>query len=144
MSEKLCTLRTKGGGSAKYTETSLWTNSAPTSTFAAQDVNLSDNISSYAYIKVRFAYGIASGYTDIQSEVIYKTDKLSKTSNVANVVPSIGCISTTGNGYRFSRQFYKNGDNKIHFDAAFYVTGTSGNTSYTDNLIPLEILGLNM
>ena len=54
MSEALCELRKKGGGGGKYTETSLWTNSAPTSSFAQQEVTLSDNIDNYDFIKVNF------------------------------------------------------------------------------------------
>ena len=38
----------------RFDETTLWTNSAPTSSFAQQEVTLSDNIDNYDFIKVNF------------------------------------------------------------------------------------------
>ena len=61
MAEKLCQIKKKGGKKESgFDETTLWTNNAPTSAFAAQTITLSDSIDNYDYIKISAVYSTAS------------------------------------------------------------------------------------
>lgn len=140
MSEKLCTLRTKGGGGGKYTETSLWTNSAPTSTFAGQSVTLSDSISNYKYVGIKFAYATNYSTGDCISTIILSVEDFKKggyNTGVRrnNFSMSLSNVANTA----YSRMVLYNDDNSVRFGTCYQV-GT--NTNANGNAIPLEILGL--
>ena len=82
MSEKLCTLRTKGGGGGKYTETSLWTNPSPTSSFSGQTVTLSDSVSNYKYIAIKSGFN-SSYYSDSESmTIVVPVDELKRLQTI--------------------------------------------------------------
>ena len=136
MSEKLCTLRTKGGGGGqKYTETSLWTNPSPNSNFAQTTVTLSDSMSNYKYLAFAFK-GVTSSTTVVRAVVsVEDLGKMGITSNT----PDIRLNGTaSANGY--SRYVIKASDTTITFGSAY-----ATNTQASDNsrAIPVEILGLN-
>ena len=135
MAEKLCTLRTKGGGGGKYTETSLWTNPSPNSNFAQTTVTLSDSMSNYKYLAFAFK-GVTSSTTVVRAVVsVEDLGKMGITSNA----PDIRLNGTaSANGY--SRYVIKASDTTITFGAAY-----ATNTQASDNsrAIPVEILGLN-
>ena len=134
MAEKLCTLRTKGGGGGRYNETSLWTNSAPTSNFAAQAVSLSDSIDNYKYLRVRYRMSTtdASEYS-----CIFLVDDI-KHSSASTNVPQFSVVARTTTTY--VRTFYYVSGTSLQMNAA-YVMNNTGNV--TNVAIPLEILGLN-
>ena len=136
MSEKLCTLRTKGGGGGKYTETSLWTNSSPTSDFATQNVTLSDSIDNYKYIKIVWkAYKSAT----TTSSVIVLVNDFKSFNYVANY--TVGSLASNNSSNQpYARRYVYVSDTVIGFHDALriYAAATSN-----DMAIPLEILGLN-
>lgn len=134
MSEKLCTLRTKGGGGGKYTETSLWTNSAPTSSFAGQDVTLSESFDNYKYVKVRYKLSTTN---NTEAALIVTSDDLKKSLGGDNQININFGGRTTTTRDRIIR--YVN-TTTLTFTVAYHLNGT---TTSTSDLIPLEILGLN-
>lgn len=135
MSEKLCALRKKGGGGQKYTETSLWTNSSPSSDFAAQTVTLSDSIDNYKYIKIKYVFSSSYNTGNYLSDYIISVDDLKKvvypeTSGTARLNYTIARVNTSNTASY--RTFYYVSNDSIRFGSA-----------PTSSLTPLEILGLN-
>lgn len=139
MSETLCTLRTKGGGGAKYTETSLWTNSAPTSSFAAQTVSLSGNISDYKYIAIDYCYG--KDYNNITSREIYTVNDFIKAVKDSGALHTIGGLTIEDNSnISYSRPVFYISDTSVAFGVCSRLNGSG---TYPTASIPTEILGLN-
>ena len=144
MSEKLCTLRTKGGGGgAKQEETVLWTNSNPTdsSGFANQDVTLSDSLTDYDYVKIRYAYA----YNDTGStfESVYSVSEFVKTSAPVTFGFS-GCTNVThrSNSYFYDRRIIYKTATSITFGSCMgYKASTAAAVSNIFN-IPLSIVGI--
>lgn len=141
MSEKLCTLRTKGGGGGKYTETSLWTNQSPNVAFAAQTVTLSDSISNYKYVAIYYKYaGTTDGVND-PMPVIVPVDKFKtslKNNSTRHNILVLG-VETNGN-VGWTRNVFYASDTTIEFDTGYRQNAAS---SSGDICVPTEILGLN-
>ena len=135
MSETLCTLRTTGGGGGRYTETSLWTNPSPTSSFATQDVTLSQSMDDFKYLAFKVSNGSAN-FKAIVSVVEFKNMPLSG-ANAFAIFP--GNANSAGNTYFARFVTYKN-TTTVNITTGYQVGGTSQNNTYA---IPLEILGLN-
>lgn len=141
MSEKLCTLRKKGGGGGKYTETSLWTNPSPTSNFAPQTVTLSDSIGNYKYIKIVYAFDKnASGQTNIE-DVIYPVDDFRRRTNGSSDWSIVEDFASSG--YQWTRVSGYVSDTSISFGNCYRWSGSTAGTAQNQAIIPLEILGLN-
>ena len=139
MAEKLCALRKKGGKAPQYTETSLWTNPSPSADFAAQTVSLSEGMSNFKYLAVKFK--ALKGQTDSDAiRTVVSVEDLGKIGTTASV-PNVRLGGTNSAGTAsYSRSFYKASDTTITFNAAL-----GHNTQATANsvAIPLEILGIN-
>ena len=141
MSETLCTLRgTGGGGGAKLVETVLWTNSAPTSQFGAQEITLSDSIDNYDYIAIRYA---CNNSNQTGASV---SDDISLVSNVKNWGYNTSTYHNLGNlGSEIS-------NNNIYCRSVFYISTTSLRfanayqvgtaTSANAACIPLAVIGI--
>lgn len=136
MAEKLCTLRKKGGGGGRYTETSLWTNASPTSSFAAQVVTLSDSIDNYKYIAIKYKFDTSS---NVEGSVIFLVSDIKKSvQGVDTIVP---CIGASPQGVaNYARRVFYTSNTKIRIEIATAMNKTGTSTAY---VIPLEILGLN-
>lgn len=136
MAEKLCTLRTKGGGGgATYTETVLWQNPSPSSDFNGQTVTLSDNISNYEYLAIAFT-GVKSSTTVVRAVVsVEDLGKMNITSNTPDIR-----INGTASANGYSRYVIKASDTTITFGAAY-----ATNTQALDNsrAIPIQIVGIS-
>lgn len=115
-------------------ETILWTNSAPTSAFAAQNVTLSDDINNYKYIKISFRVSTSNSET---SSVIMSVEDLKNTDVFDSTGLTYGSMS--GNGYKVRDYYYVN-NTSISFTSGYQI-----NYVNTDNnsCIPVEITGLN-
>ena len=135
MSETLCTLRIKGGGGGRYTETSLWTNPSPSSGFATQDVTLSQSMDNFKYLAFKVSNGSAN-FKAIVSVAEFKTMPLSG-ANAFAIFP--GNANSAGNTYFARFVTYKN-TTTVNITTGYQLGGTSQNNTYS---IPLEILGLN-
>ena len=141
MSEKLCTLRTQGGGGGKYTETSLWTNPNPTSDFANQTVTLSESMDNFKYLK--FVYKVyADAASNPTNEVIIPVEDF-KTTNYTSGTVSLGLSSAanaSGTNYLWSRVAYYASNTTITFSST---RATGANSTNNARSVPTEILGLN-
>ena len=141
MSEKLCTLRTKGGGGgAKQEETVLWTNPNPTSSsgFAAQTVTLSDSISNYDYIYVTWGYN--SSYTGTSNKNYYSVSdfkNLTLGGGTRHFIGQGGAQDTSNNTY--TREIYYVSDTSIGFTVGY---GVNRVQSVANVIIPLSIIGI--
>lgn len=136
MSEKLCTLRTQGGGGGgKQTETVLWTNSAPTSSFAKQDVTLSDDINSYDYLK--FTYRVTTSVSDSLNYIISVSDFKKSVESTSSHHCVLG-LSTDDSVAHTRRVYYKT-DTTVNFNNAYQLNAAASNNA---TVIPLSIVGI--
>lgn len=109
----------------------LWTNAKPTSSFAAQTINLS--LSKYKRIKIVIAYGTKSNYKYVYELVVGSESEMTAMYDTVKAVSGIGVrgrecnIMTTG--IEFMNCTYK----KSNYDE-----------SVVDNsyFIPIEIYGI--
>lgn len=122
--------RTGGGGSA--TETVLWTNGSPTSSFAAQTVTLSQSMENFKYLKFK-AYGSVNNYLEIN--IIVAVDEF-KHSLKSGTVVGFG-ICGANSGTSANRKVWYSSDTKVEFSSA-----TAGSNTYNNASIPLEIIGI--
>ena len=126
---------TIGGGG--LVETDLWTNSAPSSSFSAQTVTISDDMNNYDFIGVDYAYSTG---TQTLSRSICPVNYFKNgtyNSSTARNVMSIA-ISNTSN-QEFVRTVEYVSDTKIHFEAVKFLGGSGGSNS---NIVPHKIVGL--
>ncbi len=136
MSEKLCTLRTQGGGGGKQTETVLWANSSPSSSFAAQNVTLSDSLSNYDYIKVTYRISTSDG-TSTSAICSVSDFKNYNTGTNKGFWLSLG--GNPINSQSWVRELTYVSDTSIGITGGLRIQANSNDTSY---FIPLEILGI--
>lgn len=139
MSEKLCTLRTKGGGGgATQQETVLWTNSSPSSNFGWQEVTLSSDIDDFDYIKFDYK---ANTEVSNKISIVVSVTELKTTSNTTNSY-AIGLDAyrqSSGNVYIMDRSLYRVNDTTIHFNPCRTVNATQTNDAWC---IPTAIIGI--
>ena len=143
MAEKLCTLRTKGGGggSATWVETVLWANPSPTSDFATQTVTLSDDINNYDYLKVSYknlttSAGVNDPYSVLISVSDFKTS-LSGNSTRHNAFTFGGIYAPSNTNW--TRFMFYDTDTTARFGACTQIGGSQSSNS---NAVPLQIVGI--
>lgn len=127
-----------GGGGVGYavatkpskTETTLWTNSSPTSSFAAKDVTgLSSGISNFDYIRI--TYRASTSDSTSQSTTFAVSELPSSSGRV-----TIGMMVGTGTRYR---PVYKSSNTSIYIYGCY----SSGSSTATNTyLIPTKIEGI--
>jgi len=132
MSEKLASLKQKGGGN--LTETTLWTNSSPTSGFNASNVTLSDSTNNYKYIKIYWRTSTSN--STIGSIIIDKDtwDTMTEASNH----PKAGIAAYT-NSATHNRIIFKVSATEIRVGLCYQV---GASTYSANNVIPTKICGL--
>lgn len=142
MSEKLCELRKKGGGGQQYTETSLWTNSSPSSAFSGQDVTLSESIDNFKYIAVKYKATTTSTSDSQMGTVIYKAEDIKKATSPSAALQPVGAFGNlnANNTNYFYRYIVYKGSTTLYLSNSYSINASGNNTSLA---IPLEILGLN-
>jgi len=132
MAQKLCQLKKKGGGELK--ETTIWTNSIPTSTMSGQELTLSESIENFQYIKLYFR---KSTNNAAQSSVIYEKDTFKAFTGGASTDGFCGMFGERLDGSNCFRRFAYESSTKMRiFD------GLKGTSSATNILIPVKICGL--
>lgn len=124
-----------GGG--KMEETALWTNSAPTSTFAAQTITLSDDIDNYDYL--RFYVRLSTSNAKSNSIFISVND-FKNTGNAANSLNLAHSCYYEVSSIR-NRHFYYVSDTSIGFGTCFNSGNTGSDNTY---LIPTKISGVKL
>lgn len=123
-----------GGGSLK--ETVLWTNSAPTSAFTGQNVNLSQDIDNFKYISIKYRASTSSTSTEI-SFMVSSADLKKSVSQENNIMLFFGA-RLSGTTF-YSRMVRYNSDTQIEITNAYILNGSGSNNSAS---IPLQIIGL--
>lgn len=129
--------RTGVGGSA--TETVLWTNGSPTSSFGEQTVQLSQSIEDFDLIKVTFKLSTTNAD---EGAIIVPTQTIKNSLNNTNNTfrTSIGVRLS---GYNYVRPLFINSGvyDQLGFSSA-RIPGNSGtsNTSAT----PLQVIGIKL
>lgn len=125
-----------GTNGGTLSETVLWTNSSPTSSFEGQTVTLSDDIDNYTYLKFTFI-PTTSNTTD-EISIIYSVDDFKKLANNSSD-PFFRGISP----YAFSqsvaceRAFFYISNTSVSF-----AYGSTGTVTHNEALIPVSVSGL--
>lgn len=127
----------KTGGGGALSETTLWTNSAPTSNYSGGTVDLSDSINNYQYIGMycKFSTSDATEYF-----CFLKTSAFGFNGTIGAQFLSVTARRT--NSQNMFRNLYRP-DNTTDYQMGISncsLLGTSG--SYPGNLIPTKIVGL--
>ena len=134
MSETLCTLRTKGGGGgATQTETVLWTNPSPTSDFGQTTVTLSDSISNYNYIAVKWK--VSTSLSTTSTTIVLVDDFKSMLNQNGDNALFIASVNQNG----WARTVFYVSDTSITISTS-YRLNAQGNSG--SNAIPLAIIGI--
>lgn len=120
------------GGTLK--ETTLWTNSAPTSAFAGQTVTLSEEITNYDFIRIYFY--VSRSITNEYSTLMSISDFLVITGGANEPRCMMGNSTPSYNYFRMARK--DTADNKIYFTTAY----NNANSTSNDQLIPTKICGV--
>ena len=124
------------GGSMK--STLLWSNSNPSSSFTAQDVNLADSISNYDYIK--FTFCVSTTSTSNVGYNIYPASYVLQTRTGTDSNPGfIFYIGGLYRNYQTGRWCYHYSDTKLYIGHNNY-SGTGGGDNAL--VIPLSITGM--
>lgn len=127
-----------GGGKPK--ETVLWTNSSPTSNFAAQTVSLSQKISDFDLIKLTCR---AQTTNDTSFSMYFDASSypsITTSSNHDGFHPFVGG-HLSGSGTEYFRSYYRVDDTSIYISECRMrsSSGTGTNNSYA---IPISITGI--
>lgn len=119
-------------GEGTFQETELWQNSAPTASFSAQSVTLSDDITNYDYIRVYWRYSTSD--TTESSELMSVSDfQQSETTGKPNMAIGVRTSSPTKRGVNFMS------NTSVGFASAVSDAGNVAN----GNAIPTKITGLS-
>lgn len=126
----------KCGGGGGMTETTLWTNSSPTSTFAAQSVTLSQSLSNFDYI--RFEYRFSTSNSASYSVII-------KASDVTNSLTTSGnftiALMVRSSSYYRSRRVTYNSLTSLEVSLAWDSNHAGSSNS---EAIPTKIVGMKL
>ena len=127
--------RCSSGSGGSFAPTNLWTNDSPTSTFASNQVTLSQSVDNFTYIGIKFR---SSTTDDASIEVLTTVADLKK--SVSGSSGARICIGANNSSYRYDRG--------IAYDDATHITfgqAVRSNGSGTVNTlaIPTEINGYN-
>ena len=131
MSEKLCALRKIGGG---MSETVLWTNSAPSSTFSGQTITMLNSYTSFNYLKIRYKNTTSS---NTYNEVIIPTDRLPRMEVTMEYRVGLGVFISSMIYFRSVNTTGNTSELNISNCARFNNSGLDNS-----NVIPLSIIGM--
>lgn len=123
-----------GGSSGGYGKpTTLWTNPNPTAAFARQTVTVSQSMSGFKYIGIRFR---AITSKTVEHEDVWQAEKFLEAKMTSNndFIPSFA-VSNGASGYYY--RFVMSATNTT----VEFSNGISGTTSSSSVAIPVEIIG---
>lgn len=133
MAEKLCALKKKGGG--KLSETTLWTNSTPTSSFPNSDITLNNNLSEYDSIRIYYRVSTSNNKTTFVD--VSESDFIEMVGIDGTLKVGISCFD---GGTTYLRALNYIDNYTVHFNSA----GQLGVTTLSNTkCIPVKICGLN-
>lgn len=121
------------------TETALWTNNSPTSSFAVQDITLSQNYTNFEYLKIAYRWSTSDSTT--RAIIISKSvlDDIVGTSGELTV----GMHLNSSSGNCRVRPWKITNSNTMHF-ASSYQTQSGGQTASNSYIIPVNVYGLKI
>ena len=122
------------------TETTLWTNSSPTSSFAGQTITLSEIFTNFRYLKI---VGRLSTSDSTETVAIYPVDFVKRWNQ--GTPDGRGALNVAISGSNYMRNIYIATADigtyiKLSFDNALKVGAT---TSANTNVIPTQIIGIS-
>ena len=127
-----------GGGGGQPTETTLWTNPSPSSSFAGQTVTLSDDMTNYDYLK--FTYKAVSTLDTLGEDIIPTAKFVSYGSSMTTAGPKFAIGKTgTSSDDRYIRFLTYSSNTTIDFK-----TPQKAGAAQTSNnaCIPVQIIGI--
>lgn len=119
-----------------FSETTLWTNSSPTSSFAAQSVTLSQSIQNFDYIRIN--YNLTKS-NSTSGQVVYPSSYLASLTATSGNRINAGLTGGLNNNGNWVRTITAPSNTSIAFTTA---TRGASSSSSSDNLIPTSIVGL--
>ena len=135
MSEKLCALKKIGGGTKELTETTLWTNSSPTSNFAYQTVSLSDSMDNYDFLA--FYWRISTSNAS-ETHLIIPVSEFKKEDNTLTLTFK-SLIGVQYNAATYARLLAYISETQSVLGTAYQLGGSATNNSL---IIPTKIIGM--
>ena len=118
----------------RFDETTLWTNNAPTNTFAGQSVTISEDMDNFDYIKVKFRLSTTDATESSCSFVVSELKQFTTTS-----ISPVGSIAGyTASSTSYARFISYESDTSIKITGGFRLN-TSGSSNSV--LIPTSIVG---
>lgn len=126
------------GGTKELTETTLWTNSSPNSSFALQDVTLSQSTSGFQYVKIYWK--ILNTSSALVGSIIIDIENWDlSTEEKSHLKFGIGAYSSSSVPILRAVCKGNSAGTKVHFGSS-YQTGTG--TTHNTEAIPTKICGL--
>ena len=120
------------GGS---TETVLWTNNSPTSTFAGQTITLSDSLDNYTYVKIK--YRISTSVSTESSAIVPVSEFVHMTQTSDTFKIGTGSFDSS----TYVRTAYYGSATTIVFNNGYKL----GSTSQANGmLIPVSVIGISV
>lgn len=128
----------KAGGGGKMTETTLWTNSSPTSSFANQTVTLSQSITAFDYIRIYFR---TQNTQDNEFSAIYLASEVNTWVESSSTPRPFGILcGNQGTNTRKRLVMYVSNTSL----SLSHATGVNNSTTVDAALIPTKITGLKL
>lgn len=128
-----------GGGGGTETETTLWTNQSPSSSFSGGTLSLSDNWTNYS--KIAFYYKSQTSSSD-SNAAIYRTSDMANWSTSYSVSGCSGSLLGNASNRAYARTIFKTANaNEIKIDSKAYALGNSAQNA--DYCVPTKITGIN-
>ena len=131
--------RTSSGGGGGMTETVIWTNPSPSSSFSEQDIALSNDYNNYDLIKIYYKISSADTIADISSSYIYiPMEDFLKTlySFTPQILYGLAAIK---NGYQYHRAIAANNYNGKRWISFYTCYRAQVSASYNGYCIPTKI-----
>ena len=116
-------------------ETVLWTNPSPTSSFTSQDISLSQSIDDFDEVVIYFRLSTTD---NTESFVKYSVEEFKKFRESTNAVGTITSRAGATSAVWVRAIFYY-GSTTVHFAHSWQ---TGNNSAINSNTIPTKIVGL--
>ena len=124
-----------GGGT--LTETVLWTNPSPSSSFSNQTVTLSESYTNYKYVGVKYATG--TGSSAPEATMILSTEDAAKTDSSGSNNGLKGSIGSRYQSNVYARIIGFMSNTSVEITAARQQGSTNSNNAL---IIPKTIIGI--
>ena len=128
-----------GGGTPSMTETTLWTNSTPSSNFTGKDITLSEDYTTFTYIKIEYK---AATTKNTSTYLLVPPSALTMsvfTDPSTPLVSISGRRSSSPSTVQQTRRICHVSNTSLNISDAYQINAASMNN---DGAIPLKISGL--